>query len=667
MKKNELLITLSVGLILGFALIGAIDLRNVQSTNKQILEPVSSGVGENSSREKPKATILPYQKIINTPPPAEKINIAPEATENSGYALLLYDDERISSFSTNFCKLASFYGLSCVRQVINNRKPLLKSMLHDTEGNPYGLIGLDAVLLYPQYNAISDRVIKILTNAVKLDGSNLYIGKLDPLMSQPKLSTLTDEAVDGIFSITDSNKDWYVSPTNPAETFELTGINIISSQMVSPNTYSIKMKTIPENIVLISAKDDSGNKYPIYIKWKSSQVEPAGSIYLDSGEDGQSLDSISMRDIYYSAASFTQIIPMMMAFRSSYGNSIWHSDQHYANLTIDESILTEPYQNVNYTFLLDVMRKHNFHTTIGLIPESWKLADPYVVSLLLLNKQYFSVAQYGNSGQGYEFYRYSLEAVSLNNSLMLSTTSLEEQDRAILEGTARLKLLENLSNLSSDRVMIFPGGISPENTIKLLQKHGFLALSSYQDTPLDTVRPNNWDYGMYPTITDYSNFPILIRRMPETNTSYQPYLLASVLDLFINKPALFSTFPYGRSMFASGMEAFDPIADQMNGLSGNLEWQSLGYIASHTHLEKENRDGSVSIRMFTPELILTNTGKELKIYHINLSLEGGAKPKVLVNGYPFLYRLQTNNLQFDFELPPTKEARITINYDSTDN
>ena len=58
--------------------------------------------------------------------------------------------------------------------------------------------------------------------------------------------------------------------------------------------------------------------------------------------------------------------------------------------------------------------------------------------------------------------------------------------------------------------MVFPYGISPEQTLVLLKKYNYLATVNAQDIPLDTTRPPTWDYGMYQANMDYGGFPPLL-------------------------------------------------------------------------------------------------------------------------------------------------------------
>jgi hypothetical protein len=312
-----------------------------------------------------------------------------------------------------------------------------------------------------------------------------------------------------------------------------------------------------------------------------------------------------------------------------------------------------------------MMKEHDFHTTIAIIPANWKMSHHGVISLFLANPDYFSLVQFGNSGSGYEFYMDDSGEGSDDSAMLMPTRTVDDQELAIAEGMSRLKMLEASTGLSSDPIMIFPGGIGSETAFELLKKKGYLATVNVQDTPLGSTRPSDWDYAMHPVVNNFAGFPNFLRKMPEPSQAYQPALFTSYLDLFIGKPVLYYSYSSNRSVFASGMDAFTPIAEQINSIPGDVSWKSLGYIARHLHAKKLNDDGSLSIRMYTRELILTNEYPAEKVFHVS-SFYSGSIPikKITINGYDFPYSIVDDQIQLDVVLPSGEEMRIEIEYHS---
>ena len=200
--------------------------------------------------------------------------------------------------------------------------------------------------------------------------------------------------------------------------------------------------------------------------------------------------------------------------------------------------------------------------------------------------------------------------------------------------------------------MVFPYGISPEQTLVLLKKHNYLATVNAQDIPLDATRPPTWDYGMYQANMDYGDFPTLTRRHPGTYEPFRPIVQPFIFDLFIGKPALFYSHAYEKELFADGIDTFNPVADRINSLPSGVEWRSLGYIVKHLYLERTNSDGSVDIKMYGNDLIITPGAQPGVTYHImkeetlNVPIQ-----RLTVNGHDFPYRIEESLLKLDLVAP----------------
>jgi len=665
MRRTELLAALLLGLLLGAGIAAAALLQNRPAAPPESAGPTPrpSPTASNTSPVLTAGPTATRPAPSATPTPAgPALEPGPALGADNPDVLLLYNPDRSSSFATNFRRLAEFYGLVCAEKVVTGRDELAVGDLLDPQGAAYPLIGLDATLLDQRSPLLSGGDMAVIQALIEQEGVSVLVGKLDDTQNGDLIAGLTAGAVVGVSRPQDATKDWQVSRALPALTRELTGQNIITSQAVAPDTFALTVVEPELVAVLISATDNTGTAYPVFARWQAAAAG-AGAVYLDSGETGQGLDVVALREVYYSAASFTQIIPTLLTLRYVLGPETWQAPQDFANLTVDEGALMEPYHDLNYTALLELMRRNDFHTTLALIPQNWQLSEPEVVALFLTARDDFSLAQYGNTGQGYEFYRYATPAPEATNVPLLPARPLEDQQRSILEGLARMQLHENLTRIPFDRVMIFPGGISPVETLIFLKANNYLATVNTQDLPLDALRPADWDYGMQPAVTDFAGFPNLIRRMPTENQAYQPYILASILDLLIDKPALFYTYPYGSGLFAAGMDAFDPVARQINGLEGEVAWRSLGDIARRLCRVKQEDDGSYSVAMYTRWLILSNPAPAAAVFHVVRS-ETSDVPiaRLTVNGHEFPYTLQDGQLRLDLIIPGGTAAEIIIEY-----
>ncbi|MEW5829407.1 MAG: hypothetical protein AB1846_10995, partial [Chloroflexota bacterium] len=302
----------------------------------------------------------------------------------------------------------------------------------------------------------------------------------------------------------------------------------------------------------------------------------------------------------------------------------------------------------------------------ALIPAYWELSAPHVIAMFVTNPDHFSLVQYGNNSDGYEFYYYDDAEIDRSIASILPARPYEEQEWDILEGMARMEMHRGQTLIPYDRVMVFPFGISPEPTLAYLKRTNYLATVTDDDIPLGAALPTAPDYGMYPAVMDYGNFPILTRRLPAGTQAYQPYLLMSLMDLFIDRPALFYTYPFGEGLFPGEMDAFNPIADELNRLPGGVEWASLGDILRHLYLEKLNDDGSRDVRIYSREIILENNGTSPLAYHVTKSETLNVPiARLTVNGHEFPYQVRDGILSLDILIPAGQSAWIEIVYDNT--
>ena len=82
-----------------------------------------------------------------------------------------------------------------------------------------------------------------------------------------------------------------------------------------------------------------------------------------------------------------------MYLRAAAGDKAWHFPRQYANLTVDDPWLIEPYGHLSYAGLLAEMEKHNFHTTVAFIPWNFDRSRPDVVSIIRAHPDRFSVSR----------------------------------------------------------------------------------------------------------------------------------------------------------------------------------------------------------------------------------------------------------------------------------
>lgn len=612
----------------------------------------------------PTNTPTPTATTTPVPPTATPtlipLEVGSEKGEDLEDVLLLYDSNRVSNFDINLCKIAEYYGLLC-RKVALNATDLTDELLRDTQGNYFKLVGIsaDTLLGYPSLLTYDEKAI--IKSSIETGGINLLVSKMNDDLDPTVLAELTEGAVLGVTKPQDSSRDWFVSSAAPEITREFTGQVITSTITATQEDFALTLGHPSSVTALIASTDDAGAAYPIFVRSEQGM----GTVFIDAGAQWVNLEKYPpLRDAYYYAGdSFSTIVPLMFTIRYALGDEAWHNDHNYANLTIGDPTLTEPFYNLNFAALLREMKTHNFHTTIAFIAEYWDVSEPAVVSLFRANPERYSLVQHGNNQDGYEFYKYSVSEDDEYEGKKLPARPLADQEADIVEGLARMEKHSRLTGIPYEKVMIFPWGISPEPTLVLLKKYNFLATVNAQDVPLGATRPPVWEYGMYQANMDYGNFPTLQRRYIKTYEAFQPELQSFIFDLFVDKPALFYSYAYEGELFETGIDAFNPVAEQVNDLSSEVEWRSLGYIIKHLYLEKTNDDGSVDVKIYGNHLIVTNESSSERAYHISKEETLNVPISLLtVNGHEFPHRVEKGFLTLDVRVPADSSIEILLHY-----
>lgn len=339
---------------------------------------------------------------------------------------------------------------------------------------------------------------------------------------------------------------------------------------------------------------------------------------------------------------FSAVAPFMMFFRYAAGGRAWHSNRQFANVTIDDPLLQEPYGYVNYSNLLLEMEKHKFHTTIAFIPWNFDRSQPQVVSLFRNHPDLFSICIHGNNHDHQEF-------PSLQNR------SLEVQTANLKQALARMERFHQLTQLPYDRVMVFPHSIGPTETLVALKRYNYLATVNSQDVPLDSSYPQDPTFALRPMTLAFYSFPSLRRYSAEIPIPESTL----AVDAFLGNPLLFYVH---QSYFAEGENRFDPIADTVNRLVPDVRWRGLGDIAEHLYLEKLRLDGNYDIKAFASSIQLENIHSKDAVFFVAKDEDFRIPLKVLVDGKPYPYTKNADLISFQVPVRAGMSRQVTIQY-----
>lgn len=341
---------------------------------------------------------------------------------------------------------------------------------------------------------------------------------------------------------------------------------------------------------------------------------------------------------------FSEIAPVLMFVRYGAGEYGWHSAGHYANLTIDDPWLIEPYGNLNYEGLLKEMQKFNFHTTISFIPWNFDRSRPDVVALFRDHPDRYSIAVHGDNHDHVEFGDY--RKVPLNH-----------QTAALRQAVARMEAFRKLTGLPYDRVMVWPHEVlPPAPTLEALKEYNFLGNVNGDTVPLGSDRPADLPFLLRSTTLRFSNFPT-VRRLPIVSGAMEPRI---AVEAFLGNPILLWQH---QDFFLNGINAFDDMAAAVNRIQPDSHWTSLGNIMRHLYLVKLREDGDYNVKAFSSQITLENCKGHVVKFFVQKD-ESFSPPiqSLTEDGKQSPYRRLGDSLLLEVAVPARESREIVITY-----
>lgn len=357
----------------------------------------------------------------------------------------------------------------------------------------------------------------------------------------------------------------------------------------------------------------------------------------------------------YRRDSFFTIAPILMFLRSSVGEKCWHSAGDYANLTIDDPWLIEPYGFLRFSQLLQQMNKVRFHTTIAFIPWNYDRNRPDVVALLRQHPEQFSICVHGNNHDHREFWKYQGQSIIPGQA-----KSLAAQEQNIRQALDRMQVFHRLTGLAFDPVMVFPHAIAPERTLGMLKKYQFLATFNSGNVPLGAHAPVDPAARLRSVAIDYEDLPSFHRfeASPQRRAENE-YKIA--VDLFLDNPVLLFSH---HNLFQNGIDAFNRTATFINRTQPEIRWLSLADIARKSYLQRQLRRNSYEVLAFAREFILTNPGDSTRSFLIRKNENFHPPIQALtVNGAPQAFDSLASKIVFSLVLNPGETKKVVLESD----
>ncbi|MBZ5573092.1 MAG: hypothetical protein LAO09_14570 [Acidobacteriia bacterium] len=338
-------------------------------------------------------------------------------------------------------------------------------------------------------------------------------------------------------------------------------------------------------------------------------------------------------------SAFAKVAPVMMFIKYCAGERGWHALHHYANLTIDDPWLREPYGHLSYKRLLTEMESHNFHTTIAFIPWNYDRSKAETVAIVRSHPERFSISIHGNNHDHEEF----IESPS-------------EQIADLKQALARMERFHSLTDIPYDKVMIFPHNIGSEEILEELKTYNFLATINSSNVPTDRSKLSDFLSALRPVTLAYGDFPSMIRR-PAEMTSPNEFI---AINAFLDNQLFFYSH---HAMFEKGADAFNGTADAVNKIEPDTQWRSLGEIAKHLYFVKLRPDSNYDVMPFSSTFELDNTFARNVTFYVTKP-ESSSTPiaSVSVDGRQFPFELRQGNMDLQIPVQAGGSSNVQILY-----
>jgi hypothetical protein len=560
----------------------------------------------------------------------DDLHISPRPTSSAIAELVLVQGQPRNPVAQDQILLAArCYGLS-VRTVCNTGQSAISKAMHLFGRQDTVAAIIDANAL-PTFNR--DEVLGALRRPLSRSVPLLITG-ITPETASRDIVLWSNGMMNGCYPATSFSANYLVGQRD-----EIT--RQLAGQEIDSNSVPAGMFDVDRcaSLVPLLSFSENDRKHSVFVRYHPKSEDDI--FFLADMTCADPPDSLSRMRV---ARVFSPAVSIMMFVRHAAGDRGWHAVGSFANLTIDDPWLTEPFGGLNYKAILAEMNQHEFHTTIAFIPWNFDRSKPEVVELFRSHPNRFSVCFHGNNHKSQEFAEYR-------------KVPLAKQSANIKQAIVRMRKLNELTRLDYDRVMVFPHRIAPERTLAVLKQYAFLATANSNNVPLDATAPEDPLFYLRPATLEFANFPSLIRYSAEVP---MPRLELAV-NAFLGNPLLF----YGHEcMFASGVDAFNPIASAVNTIEPQTRWTTLGTIAQHLYFIRKGRYANYDVDLLSRSASLSNPSSDTALFRVSKREDSTPPIRLLtVNGRQWDFHLEDGILAFEVSLAAGESAQVEIAYE----
>jgi hypothetical protein len=161
---------------------------------------------------------------------------------------------------------------------------------------------------------------------------------------------------------------------------------------------------------------------------------------------------------------------------------------------------------------------------------------------------------------------------------------------------------------------------------------------------------------MRPVTLSFGDFPS-ISRYPAAMKNPSGFI---GINEFLDNPLFFYSH---HDLFASGMDAFDGMADEINKLEPDTRWRGVGDIVKHLYLVRQRDDSNYDVLTFSSSFDLNNTSERDLVFYVQKQESGSPViASVSVDGRHVPFQLRGEYLDLSVPVHAGKARRVVIQY-----
>jgi hypothetical protein len=360
--------------------------------------------------------------------------------------------------------------------------------------------------------------------------------------------------------------------------------------------------------------------------------------YLNTWGGTLDIDALSV-DYFDVKKHFCEAVPLTFYLKWAFPDATNSLREINACLIVDDPPLKRRYGFMDFREALDLMKRHNFTTTIAFIPWNWRRTHRSTLKLFQSYPERFSVVVHGCDHTAGEFAERSPALLNLK----------------IQTSRKRMERFRRRASIKADSVMVFPQGQFSPETGPALKFNDFVAAVNTEVAPSRgaanaTTIADLWNIA----IMKYGTFPIFTRRY--LNHGIENF----AFDALLGKPCLIAAH---HDVFKDHARDMVDLIDRLNALRWNLVWRPLGEALRRTFTIRRVADGTNVIQMFANNLVVDNPDAEA--CRTLLQKEEGDPERVeavLINQKAVQFSVDGGHLRFWLTTLPGERSDVRVVY-----